>query len=286
MTKEDLLQARKPIPQLFAYGIDSLCHKVSTEESGFTYKSGIPSTYSSITGKKVCRGDINGLFRATTQSKWFNQLGGYYTYSDEVSEMIGGYPLGAVLYYKDPSKGKIRTVRSLIADNTFNFVENPDYINNVYWEYVDNVVPVNFRPRIFPEFPEVESEEIGINETLEVNYPCLFMIQAGCDTTDTTDGESDFYLYLTVKPRDKQEFYTAGLLAYIPTNSKQASEGVIMVENSSITPITDNTFTAWNCPYPIQIYLSGGDTVKVTGNIDFPAIKDEKYKYWIFRLRH
>ena len=285
MTKEDLDNARIPVPHLFAYGLDADCHKVGTSASGFSFKSGIPSSYSSLTGKKVCRGDMNGLGRAITQSKWFNQLGGYYTFSPEVSDMIGGYPLGAVLYYKEPDTGYIRMVRSLVPDNAYNFVETPEYINNVYWSFVDNVPPVGFRPRIFPVFPGSDGS-LTVNHEVTVDVPCLFMIQTGCDSRDSTEGESEYYMYATVKRKNQEEYHTAGLVCYLPSEPTVITQGITYKDNSSFAPVKNSAFMAWNCPSPIQLYLLAGDTVRLTGNIDYPAIANEQYTYWIFPLTY
>lgn len=285
MTKKDLDNARIPVPHLFAYGLDADCHKVGTSASGFSFKSGIPSSYSSLTGKKVCRGDMNGLGRAITQSKWFNQLGGYYTFSPEVSDMIGGYPLGAVLYYKEPDTGYIRMVRSLVPDNAYNFVETPEYINNVYWSFVDNVPPVGFRPRIFPVFPGTTGA-LTVNHEVTVDVPCLFMIQTGCDSRDSTEGESEYYMYATVKRKNQEAYHTAGLVCYLPSEPTVITQGITYKENSSFAPVNNSAFRAWNSPSPIQLYLLAGDTVRLTGNMDYPAIASERYTYWIFPLTY
>lgn len=287
MKKEDLKKAQKPFHQLFAYGIDADCHKVDTEESGFTYQAGIPSVYSSRTGERVCRGDINGLGRAVSQSKWFNQLGGYYTFSPEVSDAIGGYPLGAILYYKDNETGYIRVVRSLIPDNTYDFVEDPTLINNVYWSYVDNVPPSGFRPRIFQGNSDGQAELTVDSEPVLIKRPCVFTIQTGCDSLDTTDDDADFTLFVTVKRKDSDEFFTAGLICYLPSSASVISQGIIADPRyDPVAAIVTKSFHAFNSPSPIQLYLLAGDQVKLTGNRNYDPIKSEKYKYWINPLSY
>lgn len=284
MTLSDLENARVPVPNLFAYGIDADCHKVDTEASGFSYVSGIPSSYSSLTGKKVCRADMNGLGRSITQSKWFNQLGGYYTFSREVSDMIGGYPQGAILYHKESDTGYVRPVRSLIEDNTFDFEENPDYINNIYWSYVDNVPPSGFRPRIYPSFPPIQGT-LSVDKEIMVDKPCLFMIQTGCDILDCTGDGTEYFLYATVKMNGQTEFHTASIICYLPPEPYVITQGVTSLQNSWLmNPVNNSVFQAWNCPSPIQFYLQAGDTVRLTANLDFAPMKSEEYKYWIFPL--
>lgn len=155
-----------PVSNFFAYAAENthgMMNRVNSIKSGFTFAQGIPPMYSSRTGCKVNRLDFNGIGRLITQSKVFNQMGGYFTYISEVSEAIGGYPLGAVLYYKDPISGLVRIVRSLIENNTRNFVENPEFIDNVNWSYVDNIIPVALRPRIFIDASNVIDKDLGIS---------------------------------------------------------------------------------------------------------------------------
>lgn len=286
MKKTELKNARLPVPHLFAYGLDADCHKVGTEESGFTYEAGIPSMYSSRTGKRVCRGDINGIGRAATQSKWFNQLGGYYTFSQEVSDAIGGYPEGAILYYKDNTTGRLRTVRSLIPDNAYNFADDPSLINDEYWSYVDNVQPSGFRPMIFQDFVNnPKSGILRVDQTVTVTYPCVFMIQTGCDNMDTTGDDADFIMHATVRREGETEFYTAGLVCYLPALASVVASGIISDPRYDAAAKTmGSAYHAYNSPSPIQLYLLPGDTVKLTGNREFEAIQSEEYKYWIIPL--
>ena len=289
MTSSDLKKAKVPISNLFAYGIDADCHSVDTSASGFTYQAGIPSTYSSINGKKVCRGDMNGLGRSITQSKWFNQLGGYYTFSKEVSDSIGGYPQGAILYYKDIDTGKIRTVRSLIADNTYDFVDDPSLINGEYWQYVDNVPPSGFRPRIFQDFFNINKDSttnsLRVGEMVLVDKPCVFMIQTGCDSIDCTNDGTDYSMYVTVKRKDDTVFYTAGLICYLPPLSSVVSQGILSDERyENVANRTKEGLHAFNSPSLIQLYLLPGDTVKLSGSRDFSEIENETFNYWIVPL--
>lgn len=286
MTREDLEKARVPVPQLFAYGLNADCHKVGTAASGYTYQAGIPSMYSSRTGKRVCRGDINGIGRAATQSKWFNQLGGYYTFSQEVSDAIGGYPEGAILYYKDETTGRLRTVRSLVPDNDYNFVEDASLINDEYWSYVDNVPPSGFRPRIFQDFSGYGGKNyLSVDQQVTVDVPCVFIIQTGCDSLDITGDDADYTMFATVKRKDGEEFFTAGLVCFLPAIASVISSGIVSDPRyDGIAKAEQNCFHAYNSPSPIQLYLLPGDTVKLTGNREFEAIKAEKYQYWIIPL--
>lgn len=83
------------------------------------------------------RADFNGIFNLTTSQYYYLQNGGVFTFDANVSSAIGGYPLGAILYYTD-GNGVTYLVKSLIGDNTYNFVSDPSYIDDVHWSYVSN----------------------------------------------------------------------------------------------------------------------------------------------------
>lgn len=77
--------------------------------------------------------DCNGMFYLSTDQKVFLQNGGIITFNQSVSDAIGGYPKGAILDYID-SNNKFSKVKSLIDDNTNNFIDNPGYIDNTNWQ--------------------------------------------------------------------------------------------------------------------------------------------------------
>ena len=79
--------------------------------------------------------DFNGLFYLSTDQRIYLQNGGIITFSDDVSNAIGGYPAGAVLDYIN-SDGDYCKVKSLIDDNTYNFIDDSSYINDAYWSYI------------------------------------------------------------------------------------------------------------------------------------------------------
>ena len=84
-------------------------------------------------GGKPPRGqDCNGMFYLSTDQRVFLQNGGLITFNQDVSDTIGGYPSGAVLCYVTDEK--LSFVKSLIDDNTNNFVTNPEYIDDTHWK--------------------------------------------------------------------------------------------------------------------------------------------------------
>lgn len=81
--------------------------------------------------------DFNGLFYLVSSHTFYLQNGGSYTFNQDVSDAIGGYPKNAVLWYF-PENGTPCLVRSLINDNTNNFVNTPALIDGIHWEMLVN----------------------------------------------------------------------------------------------------------------------------------------------------
>lgn len=77
--------------------------------------------------------DFNGLGNLLSQFYFYVQNGGMYTFSAEVSEKIGGYPLNALLWYF-PTDGKAKWLRSTKPNNTDNFITNPEVIGTSWVE--------------------------------------------------------------------------------------------------------------------------------------------------------
>ena len=73
------------------------------------------------------RKDFNGLGYLTTTYDYFYQAGGTFTWNDTICQAIGGYPLGARLWYTD-SNGDTNILRSTKGNNTDNFTTNPSFI--------------------------------------------------------------------------------------------------------------------------------------------------------------
>lgn len=92
-----------------------------------------------VSGLPPKQQDFNGLFNAVSQHNFFAQNGGLYSFNQAVSDAIGGYPQGALLWVIDG--GKPMAVYSLIENNTFNFLTNPEYLDGVHWAFIDTGLP-------------------------------------------------------------------------------------------------------------------------------------------------
>ena len=122
------------------------------------------------------RKDFNGLGYLTTTYDYFYQAGGTFTFNPTISSAIGGYPLGARLWYTD-NNGSTTVLRSTIANNTNNFNNG----NMTGWT---------------PEIPALGwnntwtgSNTFTSNITVKMNKPKIF-----CDDDDetwATDPSSD-----------------------------------------------------------------------------------------------
>lgn len=83
-------------------------------------------------GKAPRRADFNGAFNLVSQHHFFLQNGGTETFRQSVSDAIGGYPINSRLWFTN-SNGESVIVRSLIANNTYNFNNDPSYIDGIHW---------------------------------------------------------------------------------------------------------------------------------------------------------
>ena len=79
--------------------------------------------------------DFNGILNLVSQFYFFTQNGGTYTFNQSVSDVIGGYPENALLwYYPDENNVMAKWLRSTKANNTDNFITNPEVIGTSWVE--------------------------------------------------------------------------------------------------------------------------------------------------------
>ncbi|MBO7696950.1 MAG: hypothetical protein J6T10_30335 [Methanobrevibacter sp.] len=79
------------------------------------------------------RKDFNGLGYLTTTYDYFYQAGGTFTFDQTTAVGIGGYPLGARLWFTD-SNGDTNILRSTIQENYDDFINNKTYdVANEQW---------------------------------------------------------------------------------------------------------------------------------------------------------
>ena len=93
----------------------------------------ITMTPTSLGGTPPDGRDLNGILNLVSQFYFQFQNGFQATFNQNVSDAIGGYPMGAVLWYYPAGATKMVPLMSLIEDNTYNFVTNPEYIDGEHW---------------------------------------------------------------------------------------------------------------------------------------------------------
>ena len=127
----------------FAYSGDK--NSIPTMATG-TQAASLEEGFPAITSTPISEGgippqrtDFNGLGYLLSSQYYYLQNGGRFTFNQEVSDAIGGYPQGAILQYTNGATSY--QVISLINNNTYNFVNNPSYINDTYWSRVFVVSP-------------------------------------------------------------------------------------------------------------------------------------------------
>lgn len=105
-----------------------------------TYLASVDEGFPAITMQPLALGgtppdgkDFNGIFNLMSQFYFAFQNGWWPTFDPEVSQAIGGYPQDSILWYLSPEDGRVRTLKSLIPNNTYDFNANPDYIGT-YWD--------------------------------------------------------------------------------------------------------------------------------------------------------
>lgn len=109
---------------------------IFSQNAGFT--SANSASLSSEEGKDVRRVDVNGAFNLVSGHIYQQECGRLYTFDSSLATQIGGYALGALLWYKD-SNDNLMLLRSTKNANSDNFVDTPSYIGDS-WEIVTPTV--------------------------------------------------------------------------------------------------------------------------------------------------
>lgn len=110
-----------------------------TDENGYSnFLQGIPSDYSTNAQHplKAQIEDVNAIGRLASGFHHYRQCGGLLSYNPEVASLIEGYPKGAILEWWDGTN--FRRVVSLMENNLYDYVKNPDFIDGVHWAYADS----------------------------------------------------------------------------------------------------------------------------------------------------
>ena len=98
------------------------------------------------------------------------QNGWWPTFTQEVSDAIGGYPQGAVLWLFDTENKVYTPLLSLVGNNTYNFNTNPEYIGQ-YWA---RILPDSGRGLPLGAIYFSSSSNAGAPHLPCLSLPCLF----------------------------------------------------------------------------------------------------------------
>lgn len=150
----DILENPPVLQQPFAYNGDKNTIPLNaTGDQRASLQEGFPP----ITSVKITEGgipperkDFNGLGNLLSSLYFYLQNGGQFTFNQQVSDAIGGYPAGAILTYTDSVTHISYNVVSLINNNTFNFVAEPSYIDGVKWTraYSEDLSPYQLKSNL------------------------------------------------------------------------------------------------------------------------------------------
>ena len=118
-------------------------------QEGFPAITGLPISQGGIPPE---RQDFNGAMNLNSQFYFAFQNGWLPTFSQDVSNAIGGYPQGAVLWYQ--TDNGLQILQSTIPNNTNNFITNPSVIGTSWvtvgatQAYVQQAIPNYFYTQI------------------------------------------------------------------------------------------------------------------------------------------
>lgn len=135
----------------FASGANAVKNEIPNASTG-SYLASMEDGFPVITMQPVSAGgtppdgkDFNGILNKVTQFYFQFQNGYLPTFVQATSDLIGGYPEGAVLWYTPAGERKAIPLISVIENNEYNFNTNPEYIDGEHWEYAitGNYVTVN-----------------------------------------------------------------------------------------------------------------------------------------------
>ena len=196
-------------------------------------------------GKAPRRADFNGAFNLVSQHHFFLQNGGTETFRQSVSDAIGGYPINSRLWFTN-SNGESVIVRSLIQNNTYNFNNDPSYIDGIKWVVdVESGAPVGSLMPYAGTTPPDGWLICDGSEISRTTYARLFSVIG--TTYGAGDGNSSFNL-----PDGNVPFGTS-----IPTIIEQDSVATHPIKQLVFYKLDGNKYSA-NNPHVLLTTSAGG----------------------------
>lgn len=228
-------------------------------EKGFPQKTQLPLNQGGVAPGRT---DFNSLFYLSTDLRFNLQNGCVITFNQEVSDKIGGYPQDAVLSFID-SEGTYKMVKSVIDDNTYNFVSNPNYIDDIHWQEIKmggggglNLFDIIHKDHILSY-----NEKFGLELLGEYVYKNA--------VAGTRYGYPDFYNKVVAEYNDPNN---TDKEAYISSNITKVGDikdikGVVSDFSSSKYFYTNKILNVENNPFEIIIKIKTGNNVSSTQTI-------------------
>lgn len=259
------------LPQILASAIaeNGIKNPIPQNPTG-TYLASVEEGYPEITitpiaegGIPPAGGDLNGMFNLLSQFYFFNQNGGTYTFNSSVSSAIGGYPLGAVLWYNNSTNGTHIQVVSNVENNTFNFNQNPDFIggSDKPWSYVDTKIsnlPVG--SLITSDYP---TEMDGLEPLNSVDYP------TGKLLTNVNVAYPDFW-NLCVENKEKAQNGNVLFSRYNKTQAEYDAE--LNSKGFCGFYVIDEEAKTIRLPYLAEAFMQGSNGVDIDIEAGAPNI--------------
>lgn len=249
----------KALKSAFASGAGALKNDIPNNTTG-TYNASFEDGFPAITMQPLALGgtppdgkDMNGVLNVTTDYNFQFQNGFLPTFEQSVSDLIGGYPQDAILWYKD-ANNNVKPVVSLIGNNTYNFNTDPSYIDGVKWKEIIEKTTGRNVGEIFYTM----RNDAALNGAVECDGSIY-------DTTDFTGAQSIGQLLLAGKvPYVSLATYATLLLT-------QGSVGVFGWDGVGTTdfrvPSLNDVFIETGTSAELGDYEAAG-LPNITGNVD------------------
>lgn len=217
----------------------------------------ITSTALDDGGKAPERKNFNGMFYLSTDQRFFLQNGGFITYNPDVAAAIGGYPQDAILDFID-SNGTYKKVRSLIDDNSNNFVADETLIDGTNWEEIQmgggssrnigeivaSTIPLTDAGLHLLDGALIQgsgsySAFVDYIAGLVTDYPDLFVTESDWQTAITTYGVCGKFVYDSVNNTVRLPKYGNQIIT--KTSAISTASTVPVVGNGYALGITNGT---------------------------------------------
>lgn len=183
--------------------------------------------------------DFNGINYLLSSHIDFQQQGGLYTFNQEWSDANMGYAKNSVLWYV-PEEGKPFQVKSLIPNNTYNFIENPDYLDNIHWSTLSSTST----GYIFMWGGDTAPDGAFLcngAEKSKLEYAPLYSVIG--DKHGVVTDNNTYYCYKTlenVKYYITQNSFTSGLTLYNRANHNAIIGETFTSKTTPVAELTDN----------------------------------------------